>query len=493
MICRGPESRNIRGGSSEMRNSGNPDAQSSLLHRESFPRRRKLIFALLGGTFVLAIAAVLAVSSSLNRNNLLNVDEERLQAQQIEAENRLLEQEESFLLRLAQQRRVKPVARRRKPAALSKTQLQVANKKLAAQNARLQRALTMQHIAAIEDETSDPLMTAYNPIFSSLSMKQSNMQNQMQQLVGSYVKTCTPWGCKVTYKPEEDDLNMTWYPGHSGNVSWDGKGHTHLDISTNMFSPFGPVRRQNITRYQTPWRDIVPKPSKLGDNWVGFGHGDSFVKIENSGLGIYPQLPPWKLAPLKGFNNYNYSLKPLSFLTGYIPNGSDPSGYEEVNASKWRCPGDPTGRSCLTGSDGVDGVFESFPLSPVFYDPKKDLMEKHGVAVDSWPWLYSPEHHDWGRDAKDHYQTPKDPEDFDYDKAAQPYWAFDNHAMRSLPEYKDPEGPANKQLMLGHFWNDTRGGFIDDDWVHNASYSLQLEVESADPSTLFLHLSLCPV
>jgi hypothetical protein len=59
-----------------------------------------------------------------------------------------------------------------------------------------------------------------------------------------------------------------------------------------MFSPFGPVRRQNISRYQTPWHDIVPKPSKLGDNWIGFGHSDSFVKVENSGLGIYPQLPP---------------------------------------------------------------------------------------------------------------------------------------------------------------------------------------------------------
>jgi len=176
-----------------------------------------------------------------------------------------------------------------------------------------------------------------------------------------------------------------------------------------------------------------------------------------------------------GFNNYNYSWKPLHYLAGYTPNGSDPSAYKEVNSSKLRCPGDPTGRSCLSGGDGVDGVYESFPLSPVFYDPKKVLMEKHGVAVDSWPGVYAPEHHAWGRDAKDHYATPKDPEFFDYDSAARPYWAFDNHAMRSLPAYKDPEGVANKQLMLGKFWNDTHESFIDDDWVHNASYSLQLE------------------
>jgi len=348
------------------------------------------------------------------------------------------------------------------------------------QNLKLQNELLMQQIDALEDHSAEPILTADGPTLPSLSMNQNSMYKQinihrkMQQLVGSYVKTCTPWGCKVTYKPE-DDLNMTWYPGHSGNISWYGKGHKQLDMTTNMFSPLGPVRRQNITRYQTPWHDIVPKASKLGDNWVGFGHSDSFVSVENSGLGVYPQLPPWKLAPLRGFNNYNYSLKPLNFLSEYTPNGSDPSVYGEVNASKLRCPGDPTGKLCLTGSDGVDGVYESSPLSPVFYDPKKVLMEKHGVAVDSWPWIYSPKHHKWGRDAKDHYTTPKDPEFFDYDKAARPFWAYENHAMRSLPAYKDPEGKANKQLMLGQFWNDTKGGFIDDDWVKNASYSLQLE------------------
>jgi hypothetical protein len=60
-------------------------------------------------------------------------------------------------------------------------------------------------------------------------------------------------------------------------------GKANLDMSTNMFSPFGPVRRLTITRYQTSWYDIVQKSSKLGDNWVGLGHGDSFVKVEHPG------------------------------------------------------------------------------------------------------------------------------------------------------------------------------------------------------------------
>ena len=461
-----------------MRSSGNvPGVSTALLHRSERGPRHKTIALALVGTLVLALVAVLSVSSTLARKNtLLSLDDERVQAERIEAENRLLEEEESFLLRLAKERKVVPLARRRKSAVSKTERLALQNEKLKLQNERLQNELTMQRITALEDQSVEPLLTAEMPTFSSLATKQKNVKREMQQLVGSYVKTCTPWGCQVTYKPEEDDLNMTWYPGHSGNISWAGKGHTHLDVSTNMFSPLGPVRRQNITRYQTPWHDIVPKPSKLGDNWVGFGNGDSFVSVENSGLGIYPQLPPWKLGPMGGFNNYNYSWKPLHYLAGYTPNGSDPSAYKEVNTSKLRCPGDPTGRSCLSGGDGVDGVYESFPLSPVFYDPKKVLMEKHGVAVDSWPGVYAPEHHAWGRDAKDHYATPKDPEFFDYDSAARPYWAFDNHAMRSLPAYKDPEGVANKQLMLGKFWNDTHESFIDDDWVHNASYSLQLEV-----------------
>ncbi len=38
---------------------------------------------------------------------------------------------------------------------------------------------------------------------------------------------------------------------------------------------------------------------------------------------------------------------------------------------------------------------------------------------------------------------------FVYGKAAQPAWAFDNQALHSIPGYEDPEGPANRALLLG--------------------------------------------
>ena len=284
---------------------------------------------------------------------------------------------------------------------------------------------------------------------------------------------------------------MTWYPGQgivNGNFTkWYGQGH-QMRVKSNLLFPIGPVSKQNLTRYQAPMHDIIPKQSKLGDNWVGFGSGDSFVQVEDSGMGAYSQLPPWKQFPLFNFNNYNYTFKPWPTYNLYTPNSSDPSAFPEANATKWRCPGDPEGKSgklCISGGTGVDGVYESSPLSPTHFDPIGALMQKHGVLVDSWPWAERPRH-DWGRDAKDHYASPK-VDQFDYDKAANPYWSFNNHAMRSLPEYKDPEGPANKQLMLGAFWNNTRHGIPDmeDSYVNNVSYALQLEVPPP-PFSLFL-------
>ena len=75
-------------------------------------------------------------------------------------------------------------------------------------------------------------------------------------------------------------------------------------------------------------------------------------------------------------------------------------------------------------------------------------MEQHGVTVDSWPWLGDGGRHAWDSAANDR-GAPARAAAFDYDAAERPLWAFDNHALRSQPAFADPEGPANKELMLG--------------------------------------------
>ena len=279
--------------------------------------------------------------------------------------------------------------------------------------------------------------------------KQSRLGRVTEQLVGEYVKVCNPWGCKISYKPESDD-DMQWYAGHNKTTSWPGKGHKELVTGNHLLYPLGPVTRENLTRLQTPHHDIIPKQSKLGDNWITFGHGDSFVKIDNSAISSSVGLPPWKKPPLYNFNNFNNTLKPLA-LTSDIAD-TDASALPDGSRPPRRCPANPNGtapRDCLTGGDGVDGVFESSPLSAAYFDPNRVLMEEHGVRVDGWPWLDAAvERHAWDGEAHDH-APPAGAKLFDYDKAAQPLWAYNNHALRSQGDYADPEGPANKRLMLG--------------------------------------------
>jgi hypothetical protein len=269
-----------------------------------------------------------------------------------------------------------------------------------------------------------------------------------EQLVGEYIKVCTPWGCKIHYKPESEE-DMRWYAGHNATASWEGKGFTERVTGNHLLYPLGPTNRENLTRMQAPFHDVVPKHSKLGDNWISFGHGDSFVPVADTGMAA--DVPPWHRPPLFGFNNYNNSFKPLSTGSSVIWSAGHPAAAAG-NHTAWRCPANPDGSratDCLTGGDGVDSVYESSPLSPAYFDPNRALMEEHGVAVDSWPWVgEGGRRHAWGADAKDHATAAK-AKAFDYDKAEEPFWAFDNHALRSLPEFADPEGPANRQLMLG--------------------------------------------
>lgn len=305
--------------------------------------------------------------------------------------------------------------------------------------------------------------------------RQQLLGRATEQLVGEYVKVCTPWGCKINYKPETDS-DMQWYHGHNATSSWPGKGHVELVTGNHLLYPLGPTMRENLTRMQVPLHDIVPKHSKLGDNWVTFGHGDTFVKVENSGLSSSAGLPPWKRPPLYNFNNFNNTYKPLTLTGG--PLDYDPSSLPAGPRAAHRCPANPDGtaaKDCLTGGDGVDGVFESSPLSPSYFDPNRALMEQHGVKVDSWPWVSDFGRHAWDSAAKDHGKPPRAAA-FDYDAAERPLWAFDNHALRSQPAYADPEGPANKELMLGSGWKQGAGlPDMDDAWVRNDTYALQFE------------------
>jgi hypothetical protein len=84
-------------------------------------------------------------------------------------------------------------------------------------------------------------------------------------------------------------------------------------------------------------------------------------------------------------------------------------------------------------------------------DPNRELMESRGIVVSAWPGMESHSHsHSWGYDSENyysghHYTRPL----FNYSGAQHPYWAYNNHAMRSQPEFFDPDGTANKRLVLG--------------------------------------------
>jgi hypothetical protein len=86
-------------------------------------------------------------------------------------------------------------------------------------------------------------------------------------------------------------------------------------------------------------------------------------------------------------------------------------------------------------------------------DPNRELMEGRGIVVSAWPGMESQSsrhRHSWGYDGENyysghHYTRPL----FNYSGAQHPYWAYNNHAMRSQPEFFDPDGLANQRLVHG--------------------------------------------
>ena len=92
-------------------------------------------------------------------------------------------------------------------------------------------------------------------------------------------------------------------------------------------------------------------------------------------------------------------------------------------------------------------------------DPKRSFLEGKGVVVSAWPGVEErPRRHWWGYDGWDHYNASAARPAFNYSRARHPAWAADNHAMRSQPEFWDPEGPANLGLVSGrlpHLFGDS--------------------------------------
>ena len=86
-------------------------------------------------------------------------------------------------------------------------------------------------------------------------------------------------------------------------------------------------------------------------------------------------------------------------------------------------------------------------------DPKWGYLEGRGVVVSAWPGVDGPgppRRHRWGADGRDTYNaTAHARPAFDYSRSRRPAWAADNHAMRSQPAYRDPDGPANVGLVDG--------------------------------------------
>ena len=427
--------------------------EAPLLPRRNRRRFRDVVLLVSSSLVMVYVLALVMSVSTRHVSDLesINIKEEEQRLAQVRAENRNLEAEAKHLSQLNSIRTASEVERLRRQQAMEaqaqqmraihlKQKLLLAEKKQEALRQQVAREKLQESMIKHDAQ----ILLGANRV----SKKQRHVSRVTEQLVGEYVKICNPWGCKISYKPESDD-NMEWYAGKNKTSEWPGKGHTERVTGNHLLYPLGPATRENLTRIQVPEHDIIPKQSKLGDNWISFGHGDSFVKIDNSAIGSAASLPPWKKPPLYNFNNFNYTLKPLGLPDG-VPD-TDAAALADGARAPRRCPANPDGtqpRDCLTGGNGVDGVFESSPLSSSFYDPNRVLMEQHGVAVDTWPWADTREAHAWDGEAKDH-PPPSTATAYDYDQSEAPLWAFNNHALRSQAGYADPDGPANKQLMLG--------------------------------------------
>uniref|UniRef100_A0A7S1HFM0 Uncharacterized protein n=1 Tax=Hemiselmis andersenii TaxID=464988 RepID=A0A7S1HFM0_HEMAN len=151
------------------------------------------------------------------------------------------------------------------------------------------------------------------------------------------------------------------------------------------------------------------------------------------------------------------------------------AGLKKVNASDLHgsCPGDPTGKTCLSGSDGVDGVHEWSAFSHG-KSWNTRWLEKKGVNVGEWGIPKFRIHH-WNRKPVD--KPGKEAKEPDWAKMKTPQWAWENNAMRS--QGWDPEGVKNRQLILGAGYgeNVTQSDVMDDAYVNRSGYTSQFSVQ----------------
>jgi hypothetical protein len=189
-----------------------------------------------------------------------------------------------------------------------------------------------------------------------------------------------------------------------------------------------------------------------------FGARDNFVPIQETGLNPEHQLPPWtKEMMARGKNETNEE-------------DDDTSDLDKVNATAVGCPGDPTGRECLSGSDGVDGVHEISVFAPK-KDRNTKKLEEQGVVVDDWA-VPGAAKHNWNRAAEDHPEEEAE-DKIDWTKLHTPQWSYENAAMKS--QGWDPEGEENKKLVLGRAYNFTEPMF-GDHYIEPDEYKHQLQV-----------------
>eukprot|EP00284_Hemiselmis_tepida_P004994 CAMPEP_0174948512 /NCGR_PEP_ID=MMETSP1355-20121228/89229_1 /TAXON_ID=464990 /ORGANISM="Hemiselmis tepida, Strain CCMP443" /LENGTH=345 /DNA_ID=CAMNT_0016196029 /DNA_START=6 /DNA_END=1040 /DNA_ORIENTATION=+ len=257
--------------------------------------------------------------------------------------------------------------------------------------------------------------------------------------------------------------------------------HTVVVHASGLGLPLGPTERVESDSYMKSVHDIIPKEGRvphsgnrthpsLGSHWITMGAKDAFVAVNDSSYGPknYHLLPPWTRYLMEKAMNKTFREQEEE------EEDAEVASLRKVNASDIHggCPGDPTGRTCLTGSDGVDGVHEWTAFSHG-KSWNTRWLEKQGVNVGRWGIPGYKVHH-WDRKPIDRPgKVAKEP---DWAKMKTPQWSWENNAMRS--QGWDPEGVRNRQLLLGAGYgaNASLGGSIDDAYVNRTGYSAQFSV-----------------
>lgn len=298
--------------------------------------------------------------------------------------------------------------------------------------------------------------------------------HQTTGLVGDYIARCEPGhGCEKFYRPE----NLTHYAAHN---------HTIAVTSNGIGWPLGPVERVAATSYMKSVHDIIPKegrvphsghmsPGSLGSHWITMGAKDAFVPFNSSNLNSrqYRLLPPWTRRMIQKEMGMSFDDKAAE------EEDAEVAGLEKVQAKDIHgsCPGDATGRSCLSGSTGVDGVHEWNLLSHG-KSWNTRWLEKQGVNVGEWG-IPGVERHRWSRAGED--DPPGEAYEVDWKGMKTPQWSWNNNAMKS--QGWDPEGVMNRQLVLGGGFgpgNVSKTDVLDDEYVNQSGYAGQVQVEASE-------------